>query len=248
MFKISHHWKAWFLLLPLEEYRSWRVSRGTQQSIQQSGLSIVVFWCLIWSLHPDGYRYTVDEHRTNLMAAHAEVFLLKFTTIIYTISSMFSSRLLWLHQTASHSTSFCMQTHHCPWWGQWMLSMNFGSLTDWSVEVQSVVYRKKTSGESSLCLFQTSSCSVWPNSLSHVQLLVDHQHPDRQEAASETWKIHIQPAVEGGTESLVRLNRRRFGMMVSNAELFPQTGFCKSMVFQMLHDVVQSHVACIIQW
>ncbi len=139
-------------------------------------------------------------------------FLLK-STVISTVLSVFSSRLLRLRKTASSLTS-CLYadyySHH-PEWGRsvWCHMQNFRSLTEGSLDVQSLVYREKSSGERT---------QPWGAPVLIVRVL-DENFPSLTSCCLSVRKLVIHWQTEVGTESRVSLARRRFGMIVLKAEL-----------------------------
>ncbi len=157
---------------------------------------------------PQCNRMTVTEQKTQL----ARGFLLK-STVISTVLNVFSSRFLRLHQTASSLTS-CLYadyySHH-PEWGRsvWCHMQNFRSLTEGSLDVQSLMYREKSSGERT---------QPWGAPVLIIRVL-DENLPSLTSCCLSVRKLLIHWQTEVKTESCVSLFWRVSGMMVFKAEL-----------------------------
>ncbi len=88
-------------------------------------------------------------------------------------------------------------------------SANFRSLTEGSLDVQSLVYREKSSGERT---------QPWGAPVLIVRVL-DENFPSLTSCCLSVRKLLIHWQTEVGMESWVSLGRRRFGMIVLKAEL-----------------------------
>ncbi len=124
-----------------------------------------------------------------MVSGESAGFLLK-SMIISTVLSVLSSRLFRLHQTASSLTS-CMKADSSPSWMRQMSlvsSANFRSLTEVSLEVQSLLYREKSSGERT---------HPWPVL---VEQLFDINFPGLPSCCLSVKKLVIHWQIELGTE------------------------------------------------
>src|SRR4029434_382009 len=165
--------------------------------------------------------------------------LLLKSTVISTVLSVFSSRLLQPHHRTSCSTSRLYADSSSSRMRPItdVLSADFRSLTDGSPEVQSLVYREEQWGEHTSLGGTSADCPGAGYNFSQPHLLL----PVYQEVCN--------PLTGGGMHSeLGEFGEEDFwdDGVKRRAEVYKQHLFIRTWGVEVLQDVVQPHVDCII--